>query len=158
MSDVVPILRCKCGEAAAPVDVEFRGQIVGTGKSCAKCLMCAMSNLAQVRPVFDAMIAAGVSRELANETMIFLLEARFCERSKRAMTMDKTEHRTAIEAAMHLDHLEQGGLTPDEARALELARIGRNEPTLEWRQLNDEGKKTWLGVWELAREMARGER
>ena len=41
--------------------------------SCPGCVEKTYAELANVRPVFDAMLAAGVPRDLANDAMTFLL-------------------------------------------------------------------------------------
>lgn len=72
---ITPLLPCpQCGEVSNPVDLEYQGEIVATIRSCPECLEAAKQLLDSVCPVFDAMITAGVTRELANETMTFLLD------------------------------------------------------------------------------------
>lgn len=72
---VTPLLPCPgCGAVSNPVDLEYQGSVVATIRSCPECLEAAKQLLDSVRPVFDAMITAGVSKELANETMTFLLD------------------------------------------------------------------------------------
>jgi len=74
MGDVIPILKCKCGFPAKPVELEFRGEVIGTFKACGICIQETTDRLARVRPVFEAMLAAGITRENANKAMTYLLE------------------------------------------------------------------------------------
>ena len=74
MNNVVPIFKCRrCGAAGRPVDTALDGEVVASGYGCSSCVEKTTSELARVRPIFDAMIAAGVDRVLANDTMTFLL-------------------------------------------------------------------------------------
>lgn len=74
MGDLIPILKCKCGFPAKHVDLEYQGEVLGTFKACGICIQETTAELDRVRPVFDAMITAGISRENANKAMIYLLE------------------------------------------------------------------------------------
>lgn len=75
MSEVVPLLRCRrCGKAGSPCTLEHKDQAVAHFVACDECVEYCSSTMARVRPIFDAMIAAGIDRELANETMTFMLE------------------------------------------------------------------------------------
>lgn len=75
LSEVVPLHRCgRCGRPGHPVDVEQEGEWLFSIKACDDCLSKTESELEMVRPIFDAMIAAGVSRKLANEAMTYLLD------------------------------------------------------------------------------------
>jgi len=72
---VVPLFRCKaCGKEGRPTELEYEGKILGKFYACDECVAKVEGHLANVRPVFDAMIAAGVDRSIANETMTFLLD------------------------------------------------------------------------------------
>jgi hypothetical protein len=75
MSNVVPIRRCgRCGEPCNyRRTIELRGQAMADVVACDACVDLMTSELARVRPVFDAMIACGVDRVIANNTMTFLL-------------------------------------------------------------------------------------
>ena len=75
MSNVVPIRRCgRCGALATERDLTLRGETVLALLSCDDCVARGVAELAHVRPIFDAMIAAGVPRDLANDAMTFVLE------------------------------------------------------------------------------------
>jgi hypothetical protein len=75
MSDnVIPFRRCKCGAAGKPLELCFQGDVVAPFIACEGCLEKVSETIDRVRPVFDAMIKAGVSREHANQTMTYLLE------------------------------------------------------------------------------------
>lgn len=74
MGEVVNIRRCKCGAAGSRIEADFRGENIGHFVACQSCLGNTIALLDRVRPVFDAMIAAGVEHEHANDTMTFLLE------------------------------------------------------------------------------------
>jgi hypothetical protein len=76
MSNIVPIRRCaRCKEELGePVDLAFKGEVFATVNACAKCVAQTAAEMAKSRPIFDAMIAAGVPRELANDAMTWLLE------------------------------------------------------------------------------------
>jgi hypothetical protein len=50
-----------------------RDEHVAAFSACEACVEKTTKELATVRPVFDAIIAAGVDRDLANEVMDFLL-------------------------------------------------------------------------------------
>lgn len=72
---VTPLRLCVCGEPGAPLTVSS----VSDGETfhafiCDACLAKAQARLASVRPVFDAMLACAVPREIADETMTFLLD------------------------------------------------------------------------------------
>jgi hypothetical protein len=73
-SNVVPFLRCKCGAAAKRVELCLRDEPLAQFNSCQACLDETNDTLDRVRPVFEAMIAAGIDRETANETMTYLLD------------------------------------------------------------------------------------
>lgn len=66
--------RCgRCGGEGRKRELEFGGSRVGEFGACDACINEVGGELAAVRPVFDAMIAAGVDRDVANETMTFML-------------------------------------------------------------------------------------
>jgi hypothetical protein len=44
-----------------------------TGFACDECVAKTEAILARVRPVFEAMLACGIPRELANRTMTYML-------------------------------------------------------------------------------------
>lgn len=52
----------------------FEGEIMASFRACDACINETQSELDRVRPVFDAMIAVGLDRELANEVMSTILE------------------------------------------------------------------------------------
>jgi hypothetical protein len=84
MADVTPLRRCRrCGEAAKPVDLDYRGEVFATIDVCDACVDETNAELARMRTVFDAMVVAGVSRELANETMTYMLR-RLAEEQRKA--------------------------------------------------------------------------
>ena len=71
---VIPFRRCKCGASGKPLKLCFRGDVVAPFVACDGCLDKTKETIKSVRPVFLAMIKAGVSREHANKTMTYLLE------------------------------------------------------------------------------------
>lgn len=73
MGDIVPLFRCKCGVMAKRVDVVKDGHVEASGFLCEACIAAANGMLDRVRPIFDSMIAAGIDRVIANDTMTFLL-------------------------------------------------------------------------------------
>jgi hypothetical protein len=73
MSNVIPFRRCKCGSAAKEAELCFGEDAIGAFFACDDCLNKTAAEIESVKPVFDAMIAVGVSREHANETMIFMM-------------------------------------------------------------------------------------
>lgn len=75
MNVVVPLFACKrCGEPGKTVGLQHAGTTVAVLHACHGCIDQTAAELARVRPVFDAMLAAGVARDLANDVMTFLLE------------------------------------------------------------------------------------
>lgn len=69
------LYRCGgCGRPGRPVELEADGLPVGKFVACSDCLERAHEHMGRVRAVFLAMLDAGVERELADETMTFLLE------------------------------------------------------------------------------------
>lgn len=54
---------CRCGASARHIHLEFRGLEVGTGYLCGTCLEKAMAEAEVRRGQFEALLAAGVSRE-----------------------------------------------------------------------------------------------
>lgn len=80
MTVVVEMHRCEqCGKPARKVDLQLCGEHIAHFFGCAACGEQTQDELARVRPVFYAMIAAGVSRELANDTMTFLIDRFYAE-------------------------------------------------------------------------------
>ena len=74
IATITPIRRCAlCGELARPVDIEFQGAVVAEVSACDACIEQTEAELAQVRPVFRAMLDVGVPHEIADETMTYLL-------------------------------------------------------------------------------------
>lgn len=73
MSIVVPIRACVCGCAGRRRVLELKGDFL-TFNACDICVATGEAFLARVRPIFDAMIACGVPRDVANETMSFMLD------------------------------------------------------------------------------------
>lgn len=73
MNNIVPIRRCICGELGVEREIVCALESV-TVIACDKCMAKFDGELARVRPVFDAMLACGVTREVANITMTFLME------------------------------------------------------------------------------------
>lgn len=81
MSDginVVPLRTCKCGQPGTLRIVHWESDTESRTVelvACDECWNKSEDFLARVRPVFDAMIARGVPRAIANETMTFMLES-----------------------------------------------------------------------------------
>jgi hypothetical protein len=77
MGDVISInaRRCgRCGAEGSRRELEYQGEKVGDFGACDACVEKTEAELDAVRPVFDAMIAAGIDREIANDIMTFLLD------------------------------------------------------------------------------------
>lgn len=81
---VHPLHACRrCGAPAKPTDFV----VSGTGEAfslnvCPGCIAEGQAYLARVHPVFEAMIAAGIDREIANDAMVYL-HARMSEGTVR---------------------------------------------------------------------------
>lgn len=74
MSNVVALRPCRgCGGPARRVELAHRGEVFVTVDICGACVDKGQEELARVRPVFDAMVAAGVPRDVANDTMTYML-------------------------------------------------------------------------------------
>lgn len=81
MSEIIHINTCRrCKKALGkPTEIAYRGEVVAKVNCCDECFDRTNNELESVRPIFDTMLECGVSRELANETMTFLLERHFQE-------------------------------------------------------------------------------
>lgn len=64
----------RCGGPGRPVDLELNDVKQDTIHACSKCLAECEEELAEMRPVFDALIKAGVPRVAANAMMVTLGE------------------------------------------------------------------------------------
>ena len=74
VSNVVPILSCaRCGALGKPMEVRMNGEKVNAFIGCGECTAAVSAELVRIRPIFEAMIAAGLSRDLANDTMTYIL-------------------------------------------------------------------------------------
>ena len=75
MSEPTPLFRCGgCGAPGRIRVVEWDGNPRAARISaCDACLEETLEHLAAVRPVFEAMVAAGIDRGLANDAMTDLL-------------------------------------------------------------------------------------
>jgi hypothetical protein len=72
---VVDLFRCKgCGAPGTRRTLCYQGESLAHFVSCDACVAVMDAVLKRVRPVFDALIAVGVDRDLANATMTFLLD------------------------------------------------------------------------------------
>jgi hypothetical protein len=60
----------KCGTQCDRTSLVFRGIEVGSGYLCETCLDAAHAEMAVAREQFEALLAAGISREEANRIMI----------------------------------------------------------------------------------------
>jgi hypothetical protein len=75
---VVPFRKCKCGQPGTMRLVHWENDTESQTIeliACDKCWNTSGDFLAHVRPVFDAMIACGCPRDIANDTMTFMLES-----------------------------------------------------------------------------------
>lgn len=61
---------CGCGRDAGQVDVQRDGATIVTGWMCDGCFTDALADMDVKRTQFEALIAAGVPRDKANEIMI----------------------------------------------------------------------------------------
>ncbi len=66
-----------CGAPCDRVELALNGEPIADLSGCDTCIDKIAGELAAVRPVFDAMLACGVSRELANDTMTFMLDRHY---------------------------------------------------------------------------------
>lgn len=88
---VVALFRCgRCGAPARPVDLVRGGATIGSVSGCEKCVAEGVEEMANVQPIFDAMLAAGVPRADANAVMVFLSgRVNYRECVERAKKMKK---------------------------------------------------------------------
>lgn len=71
--DVVPLHRCVCG-AQGQLRTAACGADTATFVACDECMKTSVNLLASVRPIFEMMLICGVPRDVANDTMTFMLE------------------------------------------------------------------------------------
>lgn len=72
--NVIELRRCKkCGKRAQRMELAFGDDKIAEFDGCSDCVQEVADTIARYRPVFDSMIAVGVSREIANATMTHLL-------------------------------------------------------------------------------------
>jgi len=70
---VVPLLKCTCGQAGTRR--VLRGSTIEREIiACDACFDKTAQRLAHFRPLFDQMIELGISRDIANRTMTFMLQ------------------------------------------------------------------------------------
>ena len=69
----MPLHKCVCGEVGTPRTMVWKDETL-TFFSCDKCVESADVFLERMRPVFKIMRACGVPREIANDTMTYLLD------------------------------------------------------------------------------------
>jgi hypothetical protein len=55
------------------MEVHMNGEKVDAFIGCGECTAAVSAELARIRPVFEVMIACGVPRDLANDTMSYML-------------------------------------------------------------------------------------
>lgn len=70
---VVSLHACACGSAGRFRTLELKGVEAGKVLVCDGCLAESDRRLAQVRPVFEAMLGAGIRHDIANRAMTVLL-------------------------------------------------------------------------------------
>lgn len=68
-----PVPCGRCGKPGHFVDLEYRGRFDSTLAARDARIQQTSDELSQVWPVFEAMIAAGVDRGIANDAMTYLL-------------------------------------------------------------------------------------
>jgi hypothetical protein len=71
---VTPMFRCKCGAPGTRRELTLNDIPVTSLSACDDCVAQVNATLDRIRPVFDAMIAAGIDRTLANETMTYMID------------------------------------------------------------------------------------
>ena len=71
--NIVPLHKCVCGAAGSLRTVTWEDETI-TFFSCERCVDTTDQFLAQVRPIFEAMLACGVSGNIANNAMTYLLD------------------------------------------------------------------------------------
>lgn len=75
MAEVTPLHPCqRCGRSARRRELVHEGRTLFEFLSCDACIEQTESELARVKPVFEAMLAAGVNRAVANYAMTCMLE------------------------------------------------------------------------------------
>lgn len=74
MSNVTPIRRCLCGKLGTQRTLVYEETDVATFIACDACIAGTDELLVRVRPVYNAMLAAGVNRDDANDAMSYLLD------------------------------------------------------------------------------------
>lgn len=73
MNNIVPLHRCSCGEVGRLRTITWESETI-MFFTCDKCVERDDTFLARVRPIFEAMRACGVPRDIANDAMTYLLE------------------------------------------------------------------------------------
>jgi hypothetical protein len=73
MNNVIPLHKCACGEAGQLRTMTWEDETL-TVFSCDKCVDMTNGVIAKMRPVFETMRACGVPRDVANDTMTFMLD------------------------------------------------------------------------------------
>lgn len=74
MNNVIPFHKCgRCGGPGSTRTLTLDGAPRVGFTGCDACVAQSLGTLDHVRPIFDAMIEAGIDRDVANETMTFLL-------------------------------------------------------------------------------------
>lgn len=74
MASVTPLFRCRCGKDGRQRTLVHDGIEIATAVRCDDCVAREDALLDRVRPVFEAMLAAGVERPTARDVVLFLLE------------------------------------------------------------------------------------
>lgn len=75
MSNVVSIRRCgRCRGLGDKIDLALLEEVVAQVVACEVCTDLTLLELNACQPIFEAMVEAGVPRDLANEAMTFLLD------------------------------------------------------------------------------------
>jgi hypothetical protein len=73
MSNVTPIRRCLCGKLGTQRTLVYDEHDIATFIACDVCIAGTTEQLKKVRPIFHAMLTAGVNRDDANDAMSYLL-------------------------------------------------------------------------------------
>lgn len=74
-NNVIQLFRCRrCGAPGTSRVGVKGGEEVMRFFGCDACVDEDSATLARVRPIFDAMLEAGIDRDLANDTMTFMLQ------------------------------------------------------------------------------------
>ena len=74
LNNIRQLYSCACGEPGSPFQVVWQGDVVAHGPLCPRCRELTGSVLDRVRPIYHAIVSAGLGREIASATLTFMLD------------------------------------------------------------------------------------